>query len=374
MPTCPVCGGNISAQDQNCPYCGKTQLRLGGGPQDPTEWDLLAEDNAPGTAPPPGGATAESDTSVLAEDWMLPEHMLDSHPPAAPQAPRAPSPFDFTFDLEQPAAVPTAEPPPPVALPPLQPGNPPTPAWLVPEADLGVPIQGPVITPVPVTPVPVTPVPVTPVAPPAVTPPQPPPVVAAPVEATPVFASPIPVAPVLPPAPAPVPPPPARARVCPSCNKTYGADYNDSFCDCGTELIDAPPPPPPEPPKPTAAPQRPPAGTRCLVLYGPDKQPVRYFALDRDAMLVGRLDPASGCFPEIDVGEWVDQATARKVSRKHALILRLRNSDKFTLRALPGNTGTQVEKRLLAASEEAPLTNGTRVILGGAVRFKFEVM
>jgi hypothetical protein len=111
-----------------------------------------------------------------------------------------------------------------------------------------------------------------------------------------------------------------------------------------------------------------------LVLYGADKRPVHYFALSKDATLVGRLDAASGCFPEIDVSEHVDEATARKVSRKHALILRSRSSDSFSLRPLPGNTGTQVEKRMLSGPEEVPLAPGTRVVLGGTVRFKFEVM
>jgi hypothetical protein len=110
------------------------------------------------------------------------------------------------------------------------------------------------------------------------------------------------------------------------------------------------------------------------VLYGANKQPLSYFALSKDAMLVGRLDAASGCFPDIDISEHVDAATARKVSRKHALILRARATDTFSLRALPGNTGTQVDARMLSGPEEVPLPPGTRVILGGAVRFKFEVM
>ncbi len=110
------------------------------------------------------------------------------------------------------------------------------------------------------------------------------------------------------------------------------------------------------------------------MLYDADKQPMHYFVLNKDAILVGRLDAASGCFPDIDVSEYVDDSTARKVSRKHALILRSRSSDSFTLRALPGNTGTQVEKRMVAGPEDVALTPGTRIVLGGVVRFKFEVM
>jgi hypothetical protein len=56
------------------------------------------------------------------------------------------------------------------------------------------------------------------------------------------------------------------------------------------------------------------------------------------------------------------------------LILRSRSSDSFALRPLAGNTGTQVGMLMLLGTEEVPLTPGTRVILGGAVRFKFEVM
>jgi hypothetical protein len=110
------------------------------------------------------------------------------------------------------------------------------------------------------------------------------------------------------------------------------------------------------------------------VLYGADRKPVHYFALSKDATLVGRLDAANGCFPEIDVSEHVDEAMARKVSRKHALILRSRSSDSFTLRPLPGNTGTQVGMLMLLGTEEVPLTPGTRIVLGGAVRFMFEVV
>src|SRR5262245_27331194 len=142
MPTCAVCGGNITPLDQNCPYCGKTQLHLGGGSQDASEWDLLTEDN-------PSGAPAETETALTTDDWMLPDEVMDpQHPPPtaaqpppwapvvgpAPVAPE-PSPFEFTFDLEEAAAAAAAAPPPPVSLPPAPPAAPTTPAWLLPEAD-----------------------------------------------------------------------------------------------------------------------------------------------------------------------------------------------------------------------------------------------
>ena len=60
------------------------------------------------------------------------------------------------------------------------------------------------------------------------------------------------------------------------------------------------------------------------MLYGPDKQPLQYFALNKDAMLIGRLDAVAGNFPDIDLDDWFDRATIRKISRQHALILRTR--------------------------------------------------
>jgi hypothetical protein len=379
MRICPVCGGVVAPEESNCPYCGKTQLHPdGAAPGNPSEWDLMAEDSGAHSPPPqapwapapqpPGPAPASG-----GEDWLLPEAMLEgpapqpvpvpipvqplwtpppppaevSLPPWAPVSVVEPSPrpgvFDFEFDLDSPG--PSAAPAQPPAPSPFEPSP-----WDQPAANMNY--QAPVISPVPVAPIPVTPIPITPVSPPP-----------------PAYAAPPPVS--YAPAPAPA------SRTCPACSRTYGPDYRDSFCDCGAELVEAAPPPAPAPqvaPMPVAIPQRPPAGTRCLVLYGPDKQPVHYFALSKDAMLVGRLDAASGTFPDIDVSEHVDEATARKVSRKHALILRSRSSETFSLRALPGNTGTQVDARLLSGPEEVPLPPGTRVILGGAVRFKFEVM
>ena len=381
MPLCPVCGGNIASNEQNCPYCGKTQLHLGDEASNSSEWDLPMEDNTSVIAPW-AATTEQPPPPPAAEDWLLPEAMLDSPPappaasipsadvslpPWAPVSPpaqvtREPTTFDFDFDQNVPSSESLIEPKPPAAPPPAPAANVQLPVWQPPAANASYPAPPPPVSPVPVMPVPVTPV----APPPAYVAPAPPPVF------TPSVVPPIPAP------PAPTAPAVGR-RICPSCGKTFGAEYNDSFCLCGAELVEAPPPPapappPPQPPAKRAAPQRPPAGTRCLVLYGADKQPVHYFALSKDAMLVGRLDAASGCFPDIDVSEYVDESTARKVSRKHALILRSRSSDSFTLRALPGNTGTQVEKRMLAGSEEVPLMPGMRLVLGGAVRFKFEVM
>ncbi|MBI3409567.1 MAG: FHA domain-containing protein [Planctomycetes bacterium] len=172
--------------------------------------------------------------------------------------------------------------------------------------------------------------------------------------------------------------PPAGKRFCLSCGTHYDPDYPDSFCRCGVELMSS------EQlaglmdkegggAKESAGPPRPPAGTRCLLLYGSDKKPVRYFPLEKDATLIGRLDAVEGVFPEIDLFAWLDEATARKASRRHVLILRSRANNTVHLRPLAGNTGTQIDADMVPALHDYPLEPGRRIILGGAVRFKFEI-
>lgn len=168
------------------------------------------------------------------------------------------------------------------------------------------------------------------------------------------------------------PPPevPPGGRYCPSCRLAYGADYTDSFCVCGVELI-APTESPILAVKATS--QRPTAGTPMLTLYGPDRQPLHWFPLTKDVTLLGRLDPVAGVFPDVDFDEWLDRASARKISRQHALVLRRRAGHTFMLRPLAGNTGTQLEGEMVLPLQDYPLQAGTRMILGGVVRLKFEI-
>jgi hypothetical protein len=118
---------------------------------------------------------------------------------------------------------------------------------------------------------------------------------------------------------------------------------------------------------------KPSPGTPCLVLYGPDKTPLQYFALTKDAMLIGRLDAVAGNFPDIDLDEWFDRPTIRRISRQHALILRTRATGTFVLRPLAGNTGTQLETQMVSPQQDYPLRPGHRIILGGVIRLKFEI-
>lgn len=234
-------------------------------------------------------------------------------------------------------------------------------------------------------------------------------------------------------APADIPP---GGSYCPACAKVYGPEHGDAFCECGTWLLkeipgdvppaesvgeEAPPmapimdeaappmapfledamppmapimdaaPPaaefeevPASAPEPEAADDRdapavkvrcvkPASGTPCLVLYGPDKQPLQYFALAKDAMTIGRLDAVAGIFPDIDLDEWFDRPTIRKISRQHAVILRTRATNTFALRPLAGNTGTQLDAQMVQPAQDYPLKPGHRIILGGVIRLKFEI-
>jgi len=199
----------------------------------------------------------------------------------------------------------------------------------------------------------------------------------------------VPTAAGMPLAPTPVPRElSAGSRYCPVCAQTFGPDYADAFCPCGTELqsAGAVPMAPILDELPMAsilddAPTEslkvgcviPPSGTPCLVLYGPDKQPLQYFPLEKDALTIGRLDAVKGVFPDIDLDQWFDRATIRKISRQHALILRTRATGGFALRPLVGNTGTQLETQMLEAMNDYPLRPGHRILLGGAIRLKFEI-
>jgi hypothetical protein len=162
-------------------------------------------------------------------------------------------------------------------------------------------------------------------------------------------------------------------RECPDCGARYGVDHTDTFCTCGGELVPASSAAR-SPAQGELLPFRPPAGTVCLVLYSADRRPLHYHPLDRDVTRIGRTDPVRGDFPDLDLGKFFDEPTARKVSRKHAVVLRSRATNTFVLRPLAQNTGTQVETELATELQDYPLREGTRIVLGGVVRLKFEVV
>jgi hypothetical protein len=177
------------------------------------------------------------------------------------------------------------------------------------------------------------------------------------------------------------------SKVCSTCGKTYPAEFTDEFCDCGVELIAGSQSPmtsssgktdpvnssvemPAAPNKPT----KPASGSKCLVTYSADRLPVHYFVIDKDVIVIGRNDPIRNIFVDLDFSGILEPDLARKVSRRHATILRSRVDSSLVFRPTEGNTGTQIEGTIAVAGQEYPLTDGTRMIFGGVARIKFEII
>lgn len=146
------------------------------------------------------------------------------------------------------------------------------------------------------------------------------------------------------------------------CGQTYGPEYADTFCTCGFELVAA-----------AGAPKAAEPSAPALVLYGANRQVLQRFPLTGDVTVIGRQDPVEAIFPEIDLAAHLEPLLARRVSREHIAIIHSRQDNRYTLRPLPGNTGTQLEADMVQAGQEYPLHPGHRIILGGAVRLKFDL-
>lgn len=164
----------------------------------------------------------------------------------------------------------------------------------------------------------------------------------------------------------------ADARTCHLC----GSPVSESAGELPLERIESRESPifldlAPESARITIDAPRPATGPAALEVYSADKKLLHTLPLDRDVTRIGRTDAVRGEFVDLDVAELFDEATSRKVSRKHALILRARDTHMYILRPLARNTGTQIEKNLAADLVDQPLTNGTRIVLGGVVRLKF---
>jgi hypothetical protein len=107
-------------------------------------------------------------------------------------------------------------------------------------------------------------------------------------------------------------------------------------------------------------------------LFSEEKLPIMYFPITNDVTLLGRSDPVRGDFPDIDLSQHLDDSIAKRISRKHLLILRSRETGEFFVRPLFKNTGTQIERTLAEDLKDFPILPGTKLVLGGVVRLKFE--
>jgi serine/threonine-protein kinase len=96
-----------------------------------------------------------------------------------------------------------------------------------------------------------------------------------------------------------------------------------------------------------------------LMIVGPAETPA-WFLLDKDSHLIGRTDPHTGIFPEVDLSMY-DPET--KVSRRHARIYR--QGQQFLIEDLSSVNGTTINGAIrLPPKQPRVLTNGDELKLG----------
>jgi serine/threonine-protein kinase len=104
--------------------------------------------------------------------------------------------------------------------------------------------------------------------------------------------------------------------------------------------------------------------TARLVIEGTSDLETPAYSLEKNENLVGRRDPMSNIFPEVDLSKYDPQT---KISRRHARIWR--EGDKFHVEDLGSSNGTILLSRVsdslrLAPRQPHPLVNGDRIQIG----------
>jgi serine/threonine-protein kinase len=104
--------------------------------------------------------------------------------------------------------------------------------------------------------------------------------------------------------------------------------------------------------------------TARLMIIGTNELDAPVFNLEKDTNLVGRRDPMSNIFPEVDLSKFDPQT---KISRKHARIWR--ESDSFMVEDLGSSNGTILINRLnepmrLGKNQPQLLSNGDKIRVG----------
>lgn len=150
-------------------------------------------------------------------------------------------------------------------------------------------------------------------------------------------------------------------QVCPNCQAAVGPE--DQFCDqCGAALPTASgfPQSPQRPAEASAAPAPDapaPAGPRLLVQ---PNDTVVVLASNQDVYVIGREDPASGSYPDIDLVPFGGEEGG--VSRRHAQITR--RDGQYFIEDLNSVNYTFVNKRKIAVGVAHPLRDGDEIRLG----------
>ncbi|HEX6278836.1 MAG TPA: protein kinase, partial [Pyrinomonadaceae bacterium] len=107
-----------------------------------------------------------------------------------------------------------------------------------------------------------------------------------------------------------------------------------------------------------------PAATARLVIEGTSELSAPIYALQKDDNLIGRRDPMSNIFPEVDLSKYDPQT---KISRRHAKIWR--DGTSFMLEDLGSSNGTVIEGAAasifkLPAHQPYKLSSGDRIKIG----------
>lgn len=192
---------------------------------------------------------------------------------------------------------------------------------------------------------------------------------------------------VAPGAPQPTPPtymvPEGGEVICPSCH--HSNLPGSLFCDaCGTRLPQvsqsappAPPPPqyPPTPPQPQAPPQPPVAPPPPPVvemvrgrLVIQESQVSLPIPPGKQTIIIGREDPVSGIFPDIDLDPHGGHEAG--VGRRHAQLTA--RGGQVYIEDLESVNGTVVNRQRLAPHQPRALSSGDEIRLGKMVLLYYE--
>lgn len=105
--------------------------------------------------------------------------------------------------------------------------------------------------------------------------------------------------------------------------------------------------------------------TAQLLIYR-EKEIIACFVLDSHANLIGREDPETRCYPNVDLGIF---DTTAKISRRHAQIYSL-DGRNFWIEDLDSYNGTSLNNIRLAPRHAQPLHDGDEIVFGNtAVTF-----
>lgn len=105
-------------------------------------------------------------------------------------------------------------------------------------------------------------------------------------------------------------------------------------------------------------------GTLCLIIYF-QRRPAFYFPVIYDEIMIGRTDPASNAYPDLDVTPY---DTELAISRKHCYLYR-ENNDYYIYPI--SNSGTQVNQEMIDIGTKRRLKEGDVLILSGRLAIRF---